>query len=38
VDPAHGRLKVRNYRINDGIGSIIMYQGETAVEISNESQ
>jgi hypothetical protein len=38
VDPAHGRLKVRNYRINDGTGSIIMYQGETAVEISNESQ
>ena len=36
VDDAHGRIKVRNYRV-EGAGRIIMYQGETALEISNES-
>ena len=38
VDPDHGRLKVRNYRTENRAAKIIMYQGETAVEISNESQ
>jgi hypothetical protein len=35
VDPDHGRIKVRNFKIA-GPGRIIMYQGETAVEISNQ--
>ncbi len=37
VDPDHGRIKVRNYKIT-GPARIIMYQGETAVEITNESK
>ena len=37
VDDAHGRIKVRNYRVQ-GTGRIITYQGETALEISNESK
>ena len=37
VDPDHGRIKVRNYKIT-GPARIIMYQGETAVDITNESQ
>ena len=38
VDADHGRVKVRNLRVVAGPGRIIEYQGETAVEISNESQ
>lgn len=37
VDPENGRIKVRNHRINQGPARIIMYRGETSVEISNES-
>lgn len=37
VDADHGRIKVRNHRVITGPGRIIDYQGETAVEISNES-
>ena len=36
VDPDNGRIKVRNHRTADQ-GRIIMHQGETSVEISNES-
>ena len=36
VDPDNGRIKVRNHR-TVGQGRIIMHQGETSVEISNES-
>ena len=35
VDPEHGKIKIRNYKIA-GPGRIITYQGETAVEISNQ--
>ena len=38
VDDANGRLKVRNYRVDNSAARIIMYQGETALEISNESK
>jgi len=38
VDPENGRIKVRNHRINQGPARIRMYQGETSVEISNESK
>jgi hypothetical protein len=38
VDEDHGRIKVRNYRVVTGPGRIIEYQGETVVEISNESK
>ena len=38
VDDANGRIKVRNHRVVAGPGRIIDYQGQTAVEISNESQ
>ena len=38
VDAEHGRIKVRNHRVVTGPGRIIEYQGETAVEISNESK
>jgi hypothetical protein len=38
VDDANGRIKARDYRITAGPGRIIEYQGETAVEISNESK
>ena len=37
VDIDHGRIKVRNHRVVAGPGRIIDYQGQTAVEISNES-
>ena len=37
VDVEHGRIKVRNNRVITGPGRIIDYQGQTAVEISNES-
>lgn len=37
VDTDHGRIKVRNHRVVAGPGRIIQYQGETAVEISNEN-
>jgi hypothetical protein len=37
VDPDHGRIKVRNYK-TIGPGKMVTYQGQTAVEISNESQ
>jgi hypothetical protein len=37
VDIDHGRIKVRNHRVVAGPGRIIEYQGQTAVEISNES-
>ena len=37
VDSEHGKIKVRNYRVT-GPGKIITYQGETALEISNESK
>ena len=37
VDEANGRVKVRNHRVTAGPGRIINYQGQTAVEISNES-
>ena len=38
VDDANGRIKTRDYRITAGPGRIIEYQGQTAVEISNESK
>jgi hypothetical protein len=38
VDADHGRIKVRNHRVITGPGRIVDYQGETAVEISNESK
>ena len=38
VDADHGRIKVRNHRVVAGPGRIIDYQGQTAVEISNESK
>ena len=38
VDADHGRIKVRNHRVITGPGRIIDYQGQTAVEISNESK
>jgi hypothetical protein len=37
VDPENGRIKIRNYKVV-GTGKIITYQGETALEISNESK
>ena len=37
VDTDHGSVKVRDFRVVAGPGRIIEYQGETAVEISNES-
>ena len=37
VDVDHGRIKVRNHRVVAGSGRIVNYQGQTAVEISNES-
>lgn len=37
VDPENGRIKVRNYRTS-GQGRIMLYRGETSVEISNESK
>ena len=37
VDSENGRIKVRNYKVV-GTGKIITYQGETALEISNESK
>jgi hypothetical protein len=38
VDADHGRIKVRNHRVITGPGRIVDYQGQTAVEISNESK
>jgi len=38
VGEANGRIKVRNHRVVAGPGRIVDYQGQTAVEISNESQ
>jgi hypothetical protein len=38
VDVEHGRIKVRNHRVITGPGRIVDYQGQTAVEISNESK
>jgi hypothetical protein len=38
VDDVNGRIKVRNHRVVVGPGRIIDYQGQTAVEISNESK
>jgi hypothetical protein len=38
VDSEHGRIKVRNHRVVTGPAKIIMYKGETAVEITNESK
>jgi hypothetical protein len=37
VDPENGRIKVRNHRVDQGPGRIIMYRDELSVEISNES-
>lgn len=37
VDPENGRIKVRNYKIDQGPGCIMMYRDELSVEISNES-
>ena len=37
VDDAHGRIKVRNYRITAGPGRIIEYQGQPTLEISDAS-
>jgi hypothetical protein len=37
VNTDRGRIKVRDFRVVAGPGRIIEYQGETAVEISNES-
>jgi hypothetical protein len=37
VDPEHGRIKIRNYRIT-GPARMITYELETAVEISNASK
>ena len=36
VNPERGKIQVRNYRVT-GPARIIDYQGQTAVEISNES-
>ena len=36
VNPERGKIQVRNYRVT-GPGRIINYQGNTAVEITNES-
>jgi hypothetical protein len=38
VDDVNGRIKVRNHKVITGPGRIIDYQGQTAVEISNESK
>jgi hypothetical protein len=38
VDSEHGRIKVKNHRVVTGPAKIMMYQGETAVEITNESK
>lgn len=38
VDSDHGRIKVRNHRVVTGPARIRMYQGETAVEVSNEGE
>jgi hypothetical protein len=38
VDADHGRIKVRNHRVTTGPGRIVEHQGETAVEITNESK
>lgn len=37
VDETNGRIKVRNYRIAEGLGRIIMYQGQPSLEISDAS-
>ena len=38
VDPENGRIKVRNHRVTTGPGRIITYNGQLAVEISDESK
>jgi len=38
VDETNGRIKVRNYRIVEGRGKIIMYQGQPSLEISDASK
>ena len=38
VNTDRGRIKVRDFRVVAGPGRIIEYQGETAVEITNESK
>ena len=38
VDDANGWIKVQDFKVVAGPGRIIEYQGETAVEISNESK
>ena len=37
VDRENGRIKVRNHRVDQGPAHVMMYQGNTAVEITNES-
>jgi hypothetical protein len=38
VDADHGQIKIRDFRVVAGPGRIIEYQGQTAVEIANESK
>ena len=38
IDNNNGRFKVRNYRVIAGPGRIVEYNGQPAVEITNESK
>ena len=38
VDTENGRIKIRNWRVTTGPARIITYQGQPAVEITNESK